>query len=205
MRKIDPAAETILKTYGLKAADVLWDCHGTWCMYHRALEKIAADQKIIFDAPQVIEANGLNKSVAICVAGAFGDKREWSIGEAAPGNCKNAYPYAMAEKRAKDRVILKLIGLHGLVYSEEEMPDGEKAPAPAIAPAPPKRAANFVETAAVVIGEMKQRGTATALKAWGTDPRVKARIAALLDEEQARVRAEYAAHMDTVSNLVAAG
>lgn len=30
-----------------------------------------------------------------------------------------AYPYAMAEKRAKDRVILKLAGLHGL-YSEDE-------------------------------------------------------------------------------------
>ena len=28
--------------------------------------------------------------------------------------------YAMAEKRAKDRVILKLLELHGLVYSEEE-------------------------------------------------------------------------------------
>lgn len=30
-----------------------------------------------------------------------------------------AYPFAMAEKRAKDRVILKLAGLHGL-YSEDE-------------------------------------------------------------------------------------
>jgi hypothetical protein len=29
----------------------------------------------------------------------------------------------MAEKRAKDRVVLKLIGLHGLVYSEEESDD----------------------------------------------------------------------------------
>src|SRR5919112_1975841 len=31
-----------------------------------------------------------------------------------------AYVYAMAEKRAKDRVILKLIGLHGLLSTEEE-------------------------------------------------------------------------------------
>ena len=42
------------------------------------------------------------------------------MGEASPKNNKNAYPWAMAEKRAKDRVILKLIGLHGLVYSEQE-------------------------------------------------------------------------------------
>ena len=31
-----------------------------------------------------------------------------------------AYVYALAEKRAKDRVILKLVGLHGLPSSEEE-------------------------------------------------------------------------------------
>ena len=34
---------------------------------------------------------------------------------------RNAYPYAMAEKRAVDRAILKLLGLHGFVYSEDEM------------------------------------------------------------------------------------
>ena len=32
-----------------------------------------------------------------------------------------AYVYAMAEKRAKDRVILKLVGLDGLLSSEEEV------------------------------------------------------------------------------------
>jgi hypothetical protein len=127
-RKIDPAVETIIKGYGLVAKDVLWDCHGTWCMYHRSIEKIAADQGIAFDPPQVLEANGAAKSVALCVVGRFKDRAEWSVGEASPANCKNAYPYAMAEKRAKDRVVLKLIGLHGLVYSEDEMPE-EPAPA----------------------------------------------------------------------------
>ena len=48
--------------------------------------------------------------------------REWSFGEAMGYNLKNNYPFAMAEKRAKDRVILKLAGLHG-VYSEEEAED----------------------------------------------------------------------------------
>ena len=33
----------------------------------------------------------------------------------------------MAEKRAKDRVILKLVGLHGDVYSEEEADDFKAA------------------------------------------------------------------------------
>ena len=52
----------------------------------------------------------------------------WSIGEVAPNNCKNAYPFAMAEKRAKDRVILKLAGLHGYVYSEDEAEDFKESP-----------------------------------------------------------------------------
>ena len=34
----------------------------------------------------------------------------------------------MAEKRAKDRVILKLAGLHGYVYSEDEAEDFKESP-----------------------------------------------------------------------------
>ena len=34
----------------------------------------------------------------------------------------------MAEKRAKDRVILKLIGLHGYIYSDDELEDTEAKP-----------------------------------------------------------------------------
>jgi len=108
-----------------------------------------------------------------------------------------------AETDAMKRALMTFGNPFGLALYDKEQSQVGCAEKPA--PAPAKRAANFVETAAVVIGEMKQRGTATALKAWGNDPRVQSRIAALLDEEQARVRAEYAAHMDTVSNLVAAG
>jgi hypothetical protein len=63
------------------------------------------------------------KMVVMVVTGRLGDKVEWSFGEAAPYNNKNSYPYAMAEKRAKDRVILKLVGLHGDAYSEDEADD----------------------------------------------------------------------------------
>ena len=40
--------------------------------------------------------------------------------KASPKNCKNSYFYAMSEKRAKDRVILKLLASHGALYSEAE-------------------------------------------------------------------------------------
>lgn len=121
-KKLDPVIADTLKAHGF-GPEAAWDCHGTWVVYHRVLEQIAAKARIIFDQPQVLEANGPAKSVALCVSGSLGDRAEWSVGEASPANNKNAYPYAMAEKRAKDRVILKLIGLHGLVYSEEEADD----------------------------------------------------------------------------------
>lgn len=118
-RKLDETIGSVLRKYGY-GADACWDCHGVWVVYHKILEQIAAKAGVVFDPPSVLEADGANRSVAICVTGRLGGRSEWSVGEAAPANNKNAYCWAMAEKRAKDRVILKLIGLHGLAYSEEE-------------------------------------------------------------------------------------
>jgi hypothetical protein len=132
-KKLDPRLLEILKQYGENAEEALWDCHGTWVAYHKAIERIAAKAGITFDMPQIIEADSAAKTVAIAVRGKIDDlqRSEWSFGEAAPSNNKNAYPYAMAEKRAKDRVVLKLVGLHGLVYSEEESDDFKpQKPAP---------------------------------------------------------------------------
>lgn len=129
-RELDPKVIAVLKEYGF-GKEAVWNCHGTWIVYHKYLEQIAAKAGIAFDQPHVLEANGAAKVAAICVTGTLNDKTEWSIGEAAPGNNKNSYPFAMAEKRGKDRVILKLIGLHGLAYSEEEADDFKEAGTPA--------------------------------------------------------------------------
>lgn len=110
----------VLKDIGETSKTATWDCHGTVVILHKALEKVAAHKDITFDAPVVIESNVEKKMVVMLVTGRFGDKVEWSFGEAAPYNLKNNYPFAMAEKRAKDRVILKLVGLHGDAYSEIE-------------------------------------------------------------------------------------
>ena len=101
--------------------ETVWDCHGTLVMYHKALEKIAAYKNVKFDDPNIIHQDVNQKSVVILVTGKMDNKSEWSFGEATPANNKNAYPFAMAEKRAKDRVILKLVGLHGDVYSDAEI------------------------------------------------------------------------------------
>jgi hypothetical protein len=118
-RKLDDKIGEVLRKHGYDAS-ACWDCHGVWVIYHKILEQIAVKEGIVFDPPTIVEANGLTKVAALVVTGRLKDKSEWSIGEAAPTNNKNNYPFAMAEKRGKDRVILKLIDLHGLAYSEEE-------------------------------------------------------------------------------------
>lgn len=136
MSTLDPRVEAIRKEYGLAREDV-WELpqkRGTYCVKHAALEVVAAKAKIAFEAPQIIEADGGNGVAALCVRGAMGERTEWSIGEASPKNNRNAYPWAMAEKRAKDRVILKLVGLHGLAYSEDEADDFKES-APKTTPA----------------------------------------------------------------------
>mgnify|MGYP003116312928 FL=1 len=115
----DKVKET-LKEIGMTPSQAGWNCHGTYVLLHKALEKVAVHKKIVFSQPSILECNSEKKVVSLLVTGNMGDKSEWSIGEASPLNNKNSYPYAMAEKRAKDRVILKLVGLHGDVYAEDE-------------------------------------------------------------------------------------
>lgn len=131
MTKLDPRIEAVSKEYDLPA-DAFWQIpqNKQWVCKHAALEVVATKAGIKWQLPQIIEAKTADGIAAMVVAGEMGDRTEWATGEASPKNCKNAYPWAMAEKRAKDRVILKLVGIHGLVYSEEEVDDfkGQQAP-----------------------------------------------------------------------------
>lgn len=130
---LDPRIEAIRERYGLDRSD-FWELpqkKGTWLVKHAALEIVAAKAGIEFTMPQIIEANGGEGIAAVCVSGELDGRSVWSIGECSPKNNKNAYPWAMAEKRAIDRVILKLIGIHGLVYSEDEADFDRASAAPA--------------------------------------------------------------------------
>ena len=94
-----------------------------YAVKHKALERVAAEVGIKYERPDIVQSDLANKTVAIVVFGSLGDRTEWATGEAAPYNNKNGYPLAMAEKRAKDRVILKLLQAHGALYSEDEAED----------------------------------------------------------------------------------
>lgn len=121
---LDERIEAIRKEYGLQKED-FWQIpqNKQWVVKHAALEIVATKANVIFSPPIVIQADTANGIAVLSVCGTMGNRSVWSTGEASPKNCKNAYPWAMAEKRAIDRVVLKLVGIHGLVYSEEEADD----------------------------------------------------------------------------------
>ena len=124
MNTTDKKIAEVLARFGEPMAGNVWRVQGTSVIYHKALERIAAQAQIEFEPPSIVRAE--RDEAVILVTGRMGERTEWSIGEALVGvnyrvsGKQAAYVYAMAEKRAKDRVILKLIELHGLVYSEEE-------------------------------------------------------------------------------------
>lgn len=122
---LEPRIEAVRARYGLEHSD-FWQIpqNKQWVCKHAALEVVATKAGIVWLPPQIIEAATADGIAVLAVSGKMGDRVEWSTGEASPKNNKNSYPWAMAEKRAKDRVVLKLAGIHGLVYSEDEMPPG---------------------------------------------------------------------------------
>jgi hypothetical protein len=157
--------------------DDVWDVRGNPVIKHRAMEALAMKVGIIWDKPVIIRAE--RDEAVVLVSGCLeegGGKRsgvmEWSIGEAAIGQSyqvsgkQAAFPYAMAEKRGKDRVILKLAGLTG-VYSEEEMrqqgPD-ESEPEERQAPPPTEDSRSVYVKKSLALIEQIQ--TPEAVSAW---------------------------------------
>src|SRR5213082_2365284 len=124
MSMSDHVIETILAKYGEPVVGSLWKVQGQPVIFHRVLERIATKANIRFERPQILRAEA--EEAVLLVVGSIDGREEWSVGEAKIGmnyrvsGKQAAYPYAMAEKRAKDRVILKLIKLHGIAYSETE-------------------------------------------------------------------------------------
>ncbi len=221
-----------MKAHNIKD-DEVWEVRrgGSWVVKHAALERVATKNGIKFDDPKPLEARGVDACAALIVTGRMGERSEWSIGEASPSNNKNAYPYAMAEKRGKDRVILKLLNSHGALYSEAEA--DEFAPEPKrqnphvtrpedIAPAveydeqghpvdnvplghpdivPMSKAQSRPEYAALQI-EMRKNLTEAGLRTWAES--VKDRLATLHPEFQETFRGFYREHRDELRNERAA-
>ena len=109
-----------------------------WILTHDACEKIAYQAGIVFHMPDPKLSCTEPPNVVLYGSATLGNRTEWSNGEANPTNCKMPYMNAMAEKRLKDRLTLKLINAYEYqIYSEieadtfEKPKEVKKAPRPA--------------------------------------------------------------------------
>ena len=74
MAKIDKLISDILKSYKVDPREACWDCHGTWVIYHRYLERIADKAGITFDPPDLIHVDAKAKECVMLVNGHMKDK-----------------------------------------------------------------------------------------------------------------------------------
>ena len=185
---------TLLARFGEPAEGSVWQVEDQTFIRHSTLERIAAQARITFDPPAVLRAEP--DEAVLLVIGRMGERVEWSIGEALVGvnyhvpRSEAAYVYAMAEKRGKDRVILKLIELPDVVSSKEphaveSPPSSPNANTPAVLSLEPglvgelKRTLDGAEAVEAVIALMRsaetQQSLAQLAPAWRDEVRAYAK------------------------------
>tara|TARA_R100000655_G_scaffold45851_1_gene82673 strand:- start:225 stop:899 length:675 start_codon:yes stop_codon:yes gene_type:complete len=107
------------KQYGLSRRNDFWALKRgrkeTWIIKHRAIEIAAAHEGITWE----LEVLNFSPDVVVKCTAKHGDRVVQSFGECSPKNNKNNFPYAMAEKRAVDRCVLKLLNAHAYLYSDQ--------------------------------------------------------------------------------------
>ena len=181
------AVREFMEKYGVDS-DEIWEVHGsTWVVKHKALERVAVEVGIVWLRPSVQVCDLANKIAVICAFGKLGEREEWSFGEASPANNKNSYPMAMAEKRARDRVILKLLVTHGALYSESEAEEFSRPGVDAPRVTLPKKDAKVVYTK--LQEEIRKATSREQLKLWASGN--KDRIAVLPEDWQDILRLQY--------------
>ena len=113
--------DTYLKK--IKKDGGMWEFKpGKWIIKHLEVEGLAQHFNIDTNI-ELVHCN-LEKDVAVVKATAVNKTKVFhSLGEVSPKNNQFDYPVAIAEKRAVDRSILKALGIHGEVYSDQEMPN----------------------------------------------------------------------------------
>ena len=112
------------KKNGLTSDDVFK--HKFYTIISRSgIDKIQANNNIEIDY-QLLHNSADNKCIIIKATAKSGDKVIQTFGESAPNNTSNAYPVAMAEKRAMSRAVLKLTGFYELGHFGEDEADDFK-------------------------------------------------------------------------------
>ena len=91
------------------------------------IDKIMAANDIEIQS-DIVNLSDDHSHCLIKALGKRGEKIIQTFGECTPKNNSNAYPVAMAEKRAKSRIVLMLAGFYELgIFGEDEADDFSKS------------------------------------------------------------------------------
>jgi len=119
----------LAQRYELKGHHFHADRRGFIIVTRAGVEQIAAKLGILYDLEPVYEWCDAEKARYVIRCKAWMPLKDGqhaqvqSYGEVSAKNNSNAYPVAMAEKRALSRSVLKLAGMYKLnVYGEDEIP-----------------------------------------------------------------------------------
>ena len=112
----------LYEKYGLQASIFFKHQHYT-IVTREGIEKIQQAENIRITY-EIVEGNTQEGIVTLHARGYRAEEPDYVVetfGEVNPKNNRNAYPWAMAEKRALSRIVLKLSGLYSEgVFGEDE-------------------------------------------------------------------------------------
>lgn len=100
----------------------------------QGIDKIQASAKISIRYELLYHSEDLSHAIVKAIA-QMGSQSIETFGEVSPKNNKNAYPIAMAEKRAMSRAVLKLAGFYQEgVFAEDEFEHDQEASSEELTP-----------------------------------------------------------------------
>ena len=207
MIEVPKKIREVLERYGLDARESCWYSSQAkqWILRHQAAETIGDRAGVVMRRPKVLKCRlgptgGCKDSVVALYGEALIEtapdkfRDAWATGEASPANNRNQYPLAMAEKRLKDRLILKLVfsGMDGALHSDAEADFTRDSPD---APVPTPEVNGVVEPTAPSGLRVKVDGAGTVEALMGLVGDIKSTS----QEEREKLRAPFAARLATLS------
>ena len=130
-------------TFGIPNDALEMSEEGRILLRKSAISNIIATEGIKISEPKAIPGEHILIAgrFVIMVSAKLGDEEVYEIGSAHPDNLTTSiaalYPLEMAHNRAKQRAVLSLLGLGGVLYGEDEIDKSEIKTIPSPIPIPP--------------------------------------------------------------------
>jgi hypothetical protein len=117
------AFRELAKRYDMRGHHFHQDKRGFLIVTRQGIDYLVGKLGIVITYSPIFEWSDPAESRYVIEATAgIGDRWVSTFGEASPKNNSNAYPVAMAEKRAMSRAVLKIVGMYELgAMGEDEL------------------------------------------------------------------------------------